>query len=252
MKSFARSATVAVVASLVSVLPLSAQARPAAAEIIAKYVAAIGGKAEIMKITSMKQTATMEVPSIGLSMAMEIFSAAPNKMASKTSIPGMGEMQNGFNGTVAWDVNPMQGPRLLADKELAAMAENADFYGNMLYSADKYASMETVGDTVINGDKAFTVKMVRKGTMKESLSYFSAASGLLLAGSSTQDSQMGSMFVTQSVSEYKKFGGIMMPTKVQQTMGPQTMTMTVKEVVINGAPESAFAIPEQVKPLIKP
>ncbi|MEQ1692918.1 MAG: DUF4412 domain-containing protein, partial [Gemmatimonas sp.] len=193
-----------------------------------------------------------EVPAMGLTLSMEVFSAAPNKMASKTTIPGMGEMQNGYNGTIGWDVNPMQGPRLLADKELTNAAENADFYASILYSADKYASMETVGDTTINGDKAYRVKMVRKVSKTESVSYFSATTGLLLGGISTQESQAGTMQVSQSVLEYKKFGNLTLPVKIEQAMGPQKMIMTVQDVTINGAPESAFAIPEQVKPLIKP
>jgi len=250
MKSIFRA--VAVVAS-VSFAPsaLYAQARPAAAEIIAKYVAAIGGESEIRKITSLAQTATMEIPAVGISAPMQVFSAAPNKMASKTTIPGMGEMLQGFDGTMAWDVNPMSGPRLLADKELEGMRENADFHGNLLYSADRFASMETVGDTTINGEKAYAVKLVRKGSMKESMSYFSATSGLLLGGSSTQDTQMGPMLISQTVKDYKKFGSLMVPTRIEQSMGPQSMVMTVQTVTINGAPETAFAVPDQVKPLIK-
>lgn len=253
MKAFSRIA-VALTALTVSFAPIAsyAQALPTASDIVAKYVMAIGGKDEIMKITSIKQIATLDVPSQGLSANMEVYAAAPNKIASKTSIPGLGEMQNGYNGTVGWDMNPMQGPRLLADKELTNAAESADFYANMLYSADKYASMETVGDTTISGEKAYKVKMVRKSSKNESVSYFSAKSGLLLGGVSTQESQMGSLQVSQTVSEYRKFGNLMLPTKIEQSMGPQTMIMTVKEVALNGAPESAFAIPEQVKPLIKP
>ena len=158
--------------------------------------------------------------------------AAPNKMATKTSIPGMGEMLQGTNGTVAWDVNPMAGPRLLADKELTAMSENADFYASLLYTADRFASMETVGDTTINGEKAYTVKMVRKTSMKESRSHFSAASGLLLASSSAQESQMGVLNVTQVVKDYKKFGSLMIPTTVEQSMGPQSMFLTITDVTI--------------------
>ncbi|MBL0171417.1 MAG: hypothetical protein IPP90_11905 [Gemmatimonadaceae bacterium] len=254
MTLFTRIAMAATALSVAALSPVTsrAQALPSASDIVAKYVAAIGGKDEIMKVTSIKQTAVMDVPAIGLSAKMEVYAAAPNKMASKTNIPGMGEMLNGYNGTVGWDMNPMQGPRLLADKELTNMAENADFYANMLYSADKYASMETVGDTTIGGEKAYKVKMVRKSSKNESISYFAATSGLLLGGSSTQESQMGTMQVSQSVSEYRKFGALMLPTKVEQSMGPQKMIMTIQDVTINGAPESAFAIPEQVKPLIKP
>lgn len=228
-----------------------AQALPPASEIIAKYVTAIGGKEAIMKVTSLKQVATMEVPSVGMSATMEMYAAAPNKIASKTSIPGLGDMQNGFDGTVGWDMNPMQGPRLLTDKELSTMAENADFYAGMLYSADRYSTMETTGDTTMAGEKAYKVKLIRKNSKTESTAFFSAKSGLLLASSSTQETQMGSMTMLQVMSDYKAFGDLRMPTKIEQSVGPQAMKLTITDVVVNGAPASAFAIPEQIKPLIK-
>jgi hypothetical protein len=37
------------------------------------------------------------------------------------------------------------------------------------------------------------VKMVRKATMKESVAYFSASTGLVVANFSTMESQMGQM-----------------------------------------------------------
>jgi len=253
MQSFTRNlvAMTALIGGALAPAMARAQALPAASEIVAKYVTAIGGKAEILKITSIKQTATMAVPSVGLNAEMEMYSAAPNKMAMKTNIPGLGEMQNGYNGAVAWDVNPMQGPRLLADKELANTAENADFYSSMLYSPDRFASMETVGDSTINGEKVYKVKMVRKATQKESISYFSASTGLLVASFTQQESQMGVMPVLSTMGDYKKFGGVLMPTKLEQQMGPQKIVVTIKDVTINDVPDSAFAIPENVKPLIK-
>ena len=253
MKCFARFAFRATAAVMVSMVPVvgHAQGLPPAADIVAKYVSAIGGKDAIMKVTSIKQTATMEVPSMGLVIPMEVYSAAPNKVATKMEMPGMGTMLNGYNGTVGWDVNPMQGPRLLADKELATIAENADFHGNMLFSADRYASMTTTGDTTINGEKAYKVKMVHKTSLRESVSYFSTTSGLLLGGVSTTESQMGVVEVRQTMSEYKKFGALMIPTAIEMHQGPQTLMMKIQNVEINGAPESAFAVPEQVQPLIK-
>lgn len=255
MQSFSRIAVtkVAIAAlSFAALSPVQAQGRPAAADIIAKYVAAIGGKSEIMKITSLKQIATMDMPAAGLSAQMEMYTAAPNKSAMKASLPGIGDLVSGFNGTIGWEVNPMVGARLKADADLANAADDADFYATLLYSADRFSSMETVGDTTINGEKAYDVKMVRKATNKESHSYFSATSGLVLANRSTQESQMGSMVVTATMSDYKKFGPLTMATKMETSAGPQKMIVTVKDVVINGAPESAFAIPENIKPLIKP
>ncbi|MCC6245576.1 MAG: hypothetical protein IT353_22285, partial [Gemmatimonadaceae bacterium] len=137
-------AVVGVSLTALSSVSATAQARPAASALVAKYVAAIGGEAEVKKITSIKQIGTMDVPAAGLSAPMEVNMAAPNKMSSKTTIPGMGEILSGYNGTLAWDVNPMSGTRLLSGKELTVAAENADFYGSLLYVADRFSSMETV------------------------------------------------------------------------------------------------------------
>ena len=74
MQSISRNA-VAMAALIVGALApdlARAQALPAASEIVAKYVSAIGGKVEVLKITSIKQTATMAVPSVGLNADMEM------------------------------------------------------------------------------------------------------------------------------------------------------------------------------------
>ena len=68
--------------------------------------------------------------------------------------------------------------------------------------------------------------------MKESMAYFSAASGLLVASFSTQESQMGQMPVMSTMADYKKFGGVLMPTKLEQQMGPQKIVVTIKDVTV--------------------
>ena len=49
--------------------------------------------------------------------AFEMVQVAPNKMQMMTTIPGVGAIQVGFDGTTGWSVDPMQGPRVLAGKE---------------------------------------------------------------------------------------------------------------------------------------
>jgi zinc protease len=228
------------------------RARPAATEVIAKYVAAIGGQAEIMKVTSFKQLGTVSIPAQGISGTMEVMAAAPNKAASTTTIPGFGDIVQGFDGKSGWSLMPMQGPRLLEGKELEGMADASDFYGTLLYSPDRFSTLETVGDTTINGEKAFIVKMVRKVSQQESRTYFSATTGLLIGSATTVQSQMGPMEMKQFVSAYKKFGALSFPTKMTQESGPQKIELTINDVLINGAPASAFEAPAQVKALIKP
>ena len=155
------------------------------------------------------------------------------------------------NGTIAWDANPMQGPRLLSDKELAQTLEGADFYGNLLYPADRYARMENLGVVPFAGEPAYKVKLVRKDSGRETTQYFSVATALIIGTESVQESQMGTMQISSTLSEYKTFGGIKFPTKTEVTMGANKLTMTISEIVINGAPATAFDVPAAVQALIK-
>lgn len=246
-----RSLAVAVTTMLVSSAPLMAQSAPSASDVIAKYVAAIGGKDAVMKITSLKQTSTMQLPAMGITAEVEAYQAAPNKMASKSSIPGIGEMLQGTNGEIAWDANPMQGPRLLTDKELAQTLEGADFYGNLLYPAERFTKMANLGLADFNGESCYKIQLVRKDSGRESMQYFSVATGLMVGAETTQESQMGSMTISSTMSDYKSFGGVKFPMKSEVNMGPNKMVMTITNVVINGAPATAFDVPDAVKPLIK-
>ena len=246
-----RSLAVAVTTMLVSSAPLMAQSAPSASDVIAKYVAAIGGKDAVMKITSLKQTSTMQLPAMGITAEVEAYQAAPNKMASKSSIPGIGEMLQGTNGEIAWDANPMQGPRLLTDKELAQTLEGADFYGNLLYPAERFTKMANLGLADFNGESCYKIQLVRKDSGRESRRYCSVASGMMVGAETTQESQMGSMTNSSTMSDYKSFGGVKFPMKSEVNMGPNKMVMTITNVVINGAPATAFDVPDAVKPLIK-
>jgi hypothetical protein len=246
-----RSLAVAVTTMLASSAPLMAQSAPSASDVIAKYVAAIGGKDAVMKITSIKQTSTMQLPAMGITAEVEAYQAAPNKMASKSTIPGIGEMLQGTNGEIAWDANPMQGPRLLTDKELAQTLEGADFYGNLLYPAERFTKMANLGLADFNGESCHKIQLVRKDSGRESIQYFSVATGLMVGAETTQESQMGSMTISSTMSDYKSFGGVKFPMKSEVNMGPNKMVMTINNVVINGAPATAFDVPDAVKPLIK-
>ena len=246
--SFARRS--AVLVALVG-SPLAAQPVPTAAEIVARYVKAIGGAEAIQKVTSVKQTGTLSMPAMGLGGETEALFLLPNKNATRVSIGGLGEMLVGTDGTVAWSVNPMQGPRLLEDKELASTKETADFVGQMTMPADRFTSVDFVGTADFGGEKTYQLKFVSKATGIVTQRYFSVATGLLRGAESTTETPMGSVSSVSTFSDYKAFGGIMFPTKSETTVGPQAMLMTTTNVEFNTVPAGAIAIPESVKPMIK-
>lgn len=230
---------------------LSAQALPSPADVISKHVAAIGGKAAIEKVTSIRQLAQMEMPAMGITAEADFAIGAPNRMATKITIPQMGEMLTGTDGTIAWSSNPMQGSRLMEGKELEQMREQADLTGSLMFPADRFSSMTNEGVVDFAGEKAYKIKMVRKGSGNESWQYFSLSSGLNIGSESTTTSEMGTLQTTTIVKDYKDFGGIKFPTRSEANMGPQAMVITIKDVQINNVPADAFAVPAAVQPLIK-
>lgn len=251
MKSFVRIATIASVAFLSSASAIAAQTLPAASELIAKHITAVGGKDAISKLTSMQQKGTMEIPTMGLTAQTEMF-MAQNRMSVKQTIPGLGEILQGFDGTTGWSTNPMQGPRLMTGAELDQTKEQAEFQANMLYPAERFSTMETVALTDFNGEKAYKVRLVRKPSGRESFEYFSVASGLQIGSESTQESEMGKVQLTTTQGAYKQFGSLKLATRAEVQAGPNKIVMTVIDVVFNSVPATAFELPPQVKALVKP
>ena len=247
MKGFIR--VVAATMALGSASAIQAQTLPPASDVIARYITAIGGRDALLKVKSMTQKQTMELPAAGISADMEVSTAAPNLLASRVSIAGIGEVLSGFNGTVGWDVNPMAGSRLLEGKELEQLRENSDFYGSRMFPAEQYSAMEVLEQLDFNGEKAFKVKMTRKsGDIVTH--YFSSTSGLLIGSEATQVGAMGEITTQTRYSDFADFGGLKLAKKSETTMGPNVLVMTVKSITFNDVPPTAFEVPASIKPLI--
>ncbi len=253
MKQFSRALVAAFTVTTIT-LPaaLGAQALPSAKEVLDRHVTAIGGRDAVNAVSSIQQKGTLELAAMGISAELTLAMAKPNKMAMNMSIPGMGEMQQGFNGEIGWDNNPMQGPRLAEGEELANRKESASFDESFgIYDADKFTSMEVVEKTMYAGEEAYKLKLVRK-TGRPSHEYFSVASGLRIGSQSTAVSPMGEIEINAVMSDYKQFGALKMPTKMAQSQAGNDISMTFTEITFNTVKDDAFALPEAVKALVKP
>lgn len=240
--------------ALVAALPLvpslmSAQALPSAKDLIAKYVAAIGGENAWKGHTSLRSKATIDMPSAGISMTMESVQKVAGQTAMTMEIPGMGQMRSGYDGTIAWATSPMTGPRVLDGKELAAARDDAD-PKNFLRLSANIASSETVEKTTLGGVECYKVKHTWKSG-RVTQDCFSTKDALIVAQMMTQTSPMGEAEVTMLLSDYKDFGGIKRPTKVTAEAMGQQQIVTFTGFEWDNATDKDFEIPADVKPLIK-
>lgn len=224
-----------------------AQQLPPAQQIVDRYMEAIGGRAAVARHKQRRVVAEMNMPAMGLTMNIETFTASPNKVLTKIEAPGMGNMSSGYDGTVAWSNNPMQGPRVLDGPELQEQVRQADFDASLDYA--KSYRMETVGEKTVAGRPCWNVKMTHTASSQEVHNCFDKESGLLVQTSMKTQSAMGEMQIDAAMSEYKEFDGIKIPTRVVTSMGGQEMTTVIKSVTHEPVDPSMFAPPAEIRAL---
>ena len=221
---------------------------PTAEAILQKYRDAIGGEAAIRKHSSRRFKGTFEIPAQGMKGDLTVTAMAPNLMTVVVSLPGLGELRRGFDGKVAWSVDPAIGPRLLEGREADEFKHSADFYDD-LHEPAKFKSITVVGKGPFEGQECYEVKLVRD-TGFEYTEYFSVDTGLIVGGKLKASSQMGEVPVTTVSGEYKAFDGVLVPTVTRQKMMGLEQVVRITTVSFEPVDASAFALPPAIQSLV--
>ena len=143
----------------------------------------------------------------------------------------------------------MMGPMLKQGKELAEKKFDSDYYSD-LHESERYASMKTVEKTTFEGRPCYKVSLIRKDGGEE-IEYYDAETGLRAGTIQTRETPMGPMTATQVLSDYKKFGALLVPTTMKQTALNVEQVLKVTSVEFDNVPPSTFDLPAQIKALIK-
>ena len=222
---------------------------PSGRSILDKHVAAIGGRQAVLAHKSTHAVGTLAMPSTGLTGALEIYQAQPNKTLLKISLGGVGEVLEGFDGTHGWSLSPMTGPMLLEGKQLEEKRFDSEFYSE-LRSESRYASVTTLEQVDFEGRPCYKVRLVRKSG-GEDIEFYDVATGLKAGSITTRETQMGTVTGTTVESEYRKFGNLLQPTKVVSHIGGLDQVITISSIEYDRVPASVFELPQGIKALLK-
>ncbi len=249
MKRLDRYVLRALLATLV-IVPGALRAQgglPPAEELVSRHVQAIGGVEAYKKHKSMAMSLSWEMPAMGLKADMTVKQMQPNLVASQITIPGMGEILSGYNGKVAWAMDPMQGARLLEGAELQQTMDQSQ-WGYAVRSSELIEEMETVERTTMGGTECYKVRLVWKSG-RESHDCYAVDTGLIVATIMEQVSQMGTIHTETLMSEYKEFGGVKMATRMSANMMGQPMLVQLNDIEFGTVSASDFELPAQIKAL---
>jgi len=223
-------------------------ALPTGRDLVKRHVAAIGGERALAAIRSMRLRGRLEIPAQKIAGDLEVLTARPAKMVYRVTVPGIGRIENGYDGKIGWSTSPVAGPELLTGRQLSEAADDAWFDG-ALHAPDHVRELTTLERTEFDGHPAFKVKVVFVSG-SEATEYFDAQTGLQIGAEAARATPQGVLQTVNINRDFRKFGPLMQPTVfIQRALGfEQVVTVTSCEYDV--VPDNAFDPPPAVAALI--
>ena len=207
-------------------------------QIFAKFIERTGGAAKYAAI----KDRTIEVSGKIQEMDMKIrtIQRSPASLYQEVAMMGMVQKQV-FNGTTGWTSSPM-GSKDLAGEELEDIQKEApiESYGALAAFGVK---AEVTGRKEVKGKECYEVTLTTKSG-SVSRHYFDVKDFLKVREASVKNTPRGPVEQVTDLSDYKAFGGVMIPTKNEQTVMGTTFVLTVDKCTVNGGvADSLFVKP---------
>lgn len=220
---------------------------PSGQSLMQRFIDQSGGEQAYAKIHTAQMTGTVEVEGRNIHGAIEMAEEG-EKSWTAIDLPGIGLTEQAFDGETAWEINPIQGARLIEGEEKSVLKRSS---GLALVSSWKedYAAIHTIGEEDVHGKPAWKVEMTPKEGKPETY-YFDKDSAMLVKMSAVVSTPLGDIAADLELSDYRKLEGIETPfTMTQGAMG-QLILVHFDKIVYNAAlPEDRFAMPADVAAL---
>ena len=212
-------------------------------QVLEGYIKALGGKAAIEKITSRVSRGNVEIVGLEGNGVIEIAQKAPNKVVYMIRMPGTAGSFEGFNGTIAWVVNPddnKANEKKGSDLETTRLRSN--FYEPLLL-AEHYPAMVMKGAKKVkyrNGERlAYMIEAKPAKGSKETM-FFDTESGLLIRHDFEADSAAGKLAVRRYFLDYREVDGVSVPFTIRQAHDQTVLIFRFTDIQQNVALEDSF------------
>ncbi|MEJ8758394.1 insulinase family protein [Pontibacter sp. H259] len=211
-----------------------------AEKVLANYIKAIGGKANIDKVKDITVTSNATIQGMPLVITQQ--QKGTDKFAALVSMNNNPLQRVIINGSKGKMEAPMQGVNKdMSAEELATQKLESDMFAHLRY--DKLGiKTKVTGLEDVDGKEAYVVEATQANGQK-TLHYFDKNTGLLLKDVKSMQSPQGVLTQTKNYSNYKEVNGIKLPHTVETSVGPQVIKADVKSVEVNkGISDDTFKI----------
>lgn len=199
------------------------------ASVADKYLTAIGGTANLSKISSYTVNASMSIQ--GQNIDMKMMKAQGGKEMTQVTAMGQVVQKQVFDGKTGY--SEQMGQKVpMKPEQIAEKQKNTELFEEMAFAKSpeyKLAGIEKVG-----GEDSYAIKG------PETTYYYSVKTGLKTGETRTVKAQGQEVSVPTTFSDYKDVAGVKMPYTISVNQMGMDMTMKVKSYEINQAKDSDF------------
>jgi hypothetical protein len=229
-----------------------AEKLPQAEDILDKSIDALGGKAAFEKLRNrvIKGTAEMRgsaTPQV-FKGTITSYEAAPHKSYVMLDLEGVGQIETGTDGETYWEINPVQGARLLEGDE-KALQERTTVFNAPLYWRKLYKKVECVAAEDVSGAPCYKV-VATPLQGKPETTWYDQKTYLPVKSELTVSTPIGEQAFELVPSDYRKVDGVLLPHKATQKMAGLEQVFTFESIKHNvDLPADRFDVPAKVKEL---
>jgi hypothetical protein len=237
-------------ALLVTAAPLlTADDLPQAGAILDKFVEVAGGKAAFEKHHNEVMHGNMESTGRGVKGTLTVYQAAPDQIRGTFDIEGVGKIESGTSGDVAWESSAMQGPRIKQGVEKSDAFRDATFNAAIQWRK-LYTKVETAGVETVQDHECYKV-VLTPPQGNPATNFYDKKSGLLIKTATTRATQMGDITAEVFSDDYRKEGDLLVAHKLTNKFAGQEFVITVASLEFNvDMPKDKFDLPDDIKALL--
>ena len=223
-------------------------------DVVEKYLAAIGGRAALAKITSRLTTGTitLSLPNGPVSGSIEVLNQQPNKSRTLTKLDltsvGAGQLtrEQRFDGNTGYILDSLQGNREITGNQLENM-KNAMFPTPLLTYKERGATVELAGKEKVDGrDTYVLIFKPKSGSVARQFIDAETYLPARIVVKLDVPEAGGEVEQTSDLSDYRVVDGIKIPFALKVSSAAQSFSIAVTKVEHNvKIDEAVFLRPDK-------
>ena len=228
----------------VAVALLPGEKLPTGEALFERAIQQLGGRTAMNNVQNLRMEAKMEM--MGINGSIIAYQVRTGQLYSKMDLHGLISAEGGTDGTVTWEVDSLQGPRIITGREKEISRIVAPF--DLAIGKELYRTFKCDGKYQVQGQVCYKVVATSKDHAIPITWYFAADSGLPVGKQYTLEKGNAKMPIEERLGDYRRVEKLLYPFDVRQLVQGIILHSRIKRIEHNvSIPPGRFDPPEAVK-----